>query len=45
MDFSTGTEGNVEFDRFNILLVRLVILAVGRLLSVKMDNEVIEKRL
>ena len=43
--FSTVMKGSGEFERFDILLVRLVILAVGRRLSVKMDNEVIEKRL
>lgn len=43
--FSTGMKGTGKFERFDILLVRLVILAVGRRLSVKMDNEVIKKRL
>lgn len=43
--FSTVMKGSGEFERFDILLVRLVILAVGRRLSVKMDNEVIKKRL
>jgi hypothetical protein len=42
---SKGIKGSGDFERFNILLVRLVILAVRRLLSVKMDSEVIEKRL
>lgn len=42
---SKGIKGSGEFERFDILLVRLVILAVWRLLSVKMDSEVIEKRL
>jgi hypothetical protein len=42
---SKGPKGSGEFEGFNILLVRLVILAVRRLLSVKMDSEVIEKRL
>lgn len=42
---SKGNKEGDKFERFNILLVRLVILAVRRLLSVKMDNEVIEKRL
>ena len=43
--FSTVMKGSGEIERFDILLVRLVILAVGRRLSVKMDNEVIKKRL
>jgi hypothetical protein len=42
---SKGTKCSGQFERFDILLVRLVILAVRRLLSVKMDSEVIEKRL
>ena len=42
---SKGIKGNGDFERCNILLVRLVILAVRRLLRVKMDSEVIEKSL
>lgn len=42
---SRGIMDSDKFEAFNILLVRLVILAVRWLLSVKMDSEVIEKRL